>query len=56
MLCSGRGDETPRVVLFGGREVTLQIERHWTLSHMADGHERSGRGLCPGGGQADGGT
>jgi hypothetical protein len=83
----GRGDETPRVVLLGGSEVTLQVERRWleepvrpggsehrrrmfqarledgrrcrlaqepdgswTLSHMADGHERSRSG------QADGGT
>ena len=25
----GRGDETPRVVLLGGREVTLWVERRW---------------------------
>src|SRR5829696_8027317 len=25
----GRGDETPRVVLLGGREVTLRVERRW---------------------------
>ena len=25
----GRGDETPRVVLLGGREVTLRVERCW---------------------------
>jgi hypothetical protein len=25
----GRGDETPRVVLFGEREVTLRVERRW---------------------------
>jgi hypothetical protein len=24
-----RGDETPRVVLLGGREVTLWVERRW---------------------------
>ena len=40
----GRGDETPRVVLLGGREVTLRVERRWiqepdgswTLAHPAD--------------------
>ena len=25
----GRGEETPRVVLFGGREVMLRVERRW---------------------------
>lgn len=25
----GRGDETPRVVVLGGREVTVQVERRW---------------------------
>jgi hypothetical protein len=25
----GRGDETPRAVLLGGREVTLRVERCW---------------------------
>jgi hypothetical protein len=25
----GRGDETPRVVLLGGREMTLRVERRW---------------------------
>jgi hypothetical protein len=25
----GRGDETPRVVLLGGREVTLRVKRRW---------------------------
>ena len=25
----GRGDETPRVVLLGGREVMLRVERRW---------------------------
>jgi hypothetical protein len=25
----GRGDETPRVVLLGGREVILRVERRW---------------------------
>ena len=25
----GRGEETPRVVLLGGREVTLRVERRW---------------------------
>jgi hypothetical protein len=25
----GRGEETPRVVLLGGREVTLRVERCW---------------------------
>jgi hypothetical protein len=25
----GRGDETPRVVLLGGQEVTLRVERRW---------------------------
>jgi hypothetical protein len=25
----GRGDETPRAVLLGGREVTVQVERSW---------------------------
>jgi hypothetical protein len=86
-LRQGGGDETPRVVLLGGREVTLLVEHRWleetirsggsdrrrrifqvrledgrrcrlaqepdgswTLSHMADGHERSRLG------QVDGGT
>ena len=83
----GRGEETPRVVLLGGREVMLRVERRWieepvgssgserrrmfqvqledgrrcrlaqepdgswTLAHTADGRERSGSGLLPGGGQ-----
>jgi hypothetical protein len=25
----GRGDETPRVVLLGGRELTVRVERRW---------------------------
>ena len=25
----GRGEETPRVVMLGGREVTLRVERRW---------------------------
>jgi hypothetical protein len=25
----GRGDETPRVVLLGGHEVMLRVERRW---------------------------
>ena len=25
----GRGDETPRAVLLGGREVTVWVERSW---------------------------
>jgi hypothetical protein len=25
----GRGEETPRVVLLDGREVTLRVERRW---------------------------
>ena len=25
----GRGDETPRAALLGGREVTLRVERCW---------------------------
>jgi hypothetical protein len=25
----GRGDETPRALLFGGREVTVRVERAW---------------------------
>jgi hypothetical protein len=25
----GRGDETPRVVRLGGREVMLRVERRW---------------------------
>jgi hypothetical protein len=25
----GRGDETPRVVLLGGREVAVRVERRW---------------------------
>ena len=41
----GRGDETPRVVLLGGREVTLRVERRWieepdgswTLAYTAGG-------------------
>jgi hypothetical protein len=25
----GRGEETPRAVLLGGREVTVRVERSW---------------------------
>ena len=25
----GRGDETPRALLLGGREVTVRVERSW---------------------------
>jgi hypothetical protein len=25
----GRGDETPRAVVLGGREVTVRVERRW---------------------------
>ena len=25
----GRGDETPRVVVLGGREVAVRVERRW---------------------------
>lgn len=25
----GRGDETPRAVVLGGREVTVRVERGW---------------------------
>ncbi len=25
----GRGDETPRALLLGGREVTVRVERAW---------------------------
>jgi hypothetical protein len=37
----GRGDETPRVVLLGGREVMLRVERRWLEEPVgASGGER----------------
>jgi hypothetical protein len=33
----GRGDETPRVVLLGGREVTLRVERRWIEERVGSG-------------------
>jgi hypothetical protein len=33
----GRGDETPRAVLLGGREVTVQVERAWVEEPVASG-------------------
>ena len=33
----GRGDETPRVVLLGGREVTLWVERRWLEEPVGSG-------------------
>jgi hypothetical protein len=33
----GRGDETPRVVLLGGREVVLRVERCWLEEPVGSG-------------------
>jgi hypothetical protein len=33
----GRGEETPRVVLLGGREVTLRVERRWIEEPVGSG-------------------
>jgi hypothetical protein len=33
----GRGEETPRVVLLGGREVTLWVERRWIEEPVGSG-------------------
>jgi hypothetical protein len=33
----GRGDETPRVVLLGEREVTLRVERRWIEEPVGSG-------------------
>src|SRR5215216_1136489 len=33
----GRGDETPRVVLLGGREVTVRVERCWIEEPVGSG-------------------
>jgi hypothetical protein len=33
----GRGDETPRVVQLGGRELTVQVERRWIEEPVGSG-------------------
>ena len=33
----GRGDETPRAVLLGGREVTVRVERSWIEEPVGSG-------------------
>jgi hypothetical protein len=33
----GRGDETPRVMLLGGHEVTLRVERRWIEQPVRSG-------------------
>lgn len=33
----GRGDETPRAVLLGGREVTVRVERSWVEEPVGSG-------------------
>ena len=33
----GRGEETPRVVLLGGREVMLRVERRWIEEPVGSG-------------------
>jgi hypothetical protein len=33
----GRGEETPRAVLLGGREVTVQVERAWVEEPVSSG-------------------
>jgi hypothetical protein len=33
----GRGDETPRVVLLGGRELTVRVERRWSEEPVGSG-------------------
>ena len=37
----GRGEETPRAVLLGGREVTVRVERGWVEEPV--GSSGSGR-------------
>jgi hypothetical protein len=33
----GRGDETPRTVLLGGRKVTVRVERSWIEEPVGSG-------------------
>jgi hypothetical protein len=33
----GRGDQTPRAVLLGGREVTIRVERSWIEEPVGSG-------------------
>jgi hypothetical protein len=33
----GRGDETPRVVLLGGRELAVRVERRWIEEPVGSG-------------------
>jgi hypothetical protein len=33
----GQGDETPRAVLLGGREVTVRVERSWIEEPVGSG-------------------
>jgi hypothetical protein len=33
----GRGDETPRAVLLGGRELTVRVERSWLEEPVGSG-------------------
>jgi hypothetical protein len=33
----GRGDETPRALLLGGREVTVRVERAWIEEPVGSG-------------------
>jgi hypothetical protein len=33
----GRGEETPRAVLLGGREVTVRVERSWIEEPVGSG-------------------
>jgi hypothetical protein len=33
----GRGEETPRAVILGGREVMVQVERAWVEEPVAAG-------------------
>jgi hypothetical protein len=33
----GRGEETPRAVLLGGREVTVRVERSWSEEPVGSG-------------------
>ena len=33
----GRGEETPRAVLLGGREVTVRVERGWVEEPAGSG-------------------
>jgi hypothetical protein len=37
----GRGDETPRVVLLGGREVAVRVERRWLEDPVGLGRQRA---------------